>query len=537
MPENFPHSDSSPDFTVRDYMRIIFRHQWVIVFTVLAVGATVAFGLKIQTPTYIANVKMLISSVKETQAPYSRDLNGYDRGEPNITQSEIVKSTPVLERAVHAVHLDKRPLDSEKPHASKIRRSMIDREVKDFQEQLSKMSPAEREYILFRRAVNSLQHALTVEPVRGTSLLLISVEDFDPLVAATLANVVSRSYVIFDLEQQLAESATKYGELHPSVTLLKGHVEQMNKTLNGEPLDNIAAIGPATVKIISQASIPTQSQGRSKKIVFLLAIFLSFILGLGLAFVLEYLDPTVRSALDLGTIFPAPLLTTIPKQSQNKILRDPDEEENFSKSSPGVYYQLACQIRHYVNYKQMKVFLFTAADVAEGNTTVICNLGMCLANDFKKKVLIIDANYHQSGVHKNFDNSVSPGLVEILSGQIALTQACREIKPDLWILPSGDAQVDPESLLDSQKMYDIICEAKSSYEVVLVDCADLRHYRDAISLGPFVDGTIVVVSEGKTRRAAIRAAIAPLPENNFPIIGWVLNRRTFALPKFIYDRV
>ncbi len=513
-------SSLNTELTLRDYFRVIFRHKAVIAVSIISVCSIVALGLKLQTPTYVASVKMLVSSIKETQAPYSRELAGYDRSEANITQSEIVKSAPVVERAVKAIHLDKRPLDYEKPYASKFRQTLIEREVKEFKQQLSPLPQAQQEYILFRQAVANLQKALTVQPVRGTNLLLISVEDFDPLVAATLANIVSRSYVIFDLEQQLAESATKYGALHPAVTLLQGHLDQMTKTLNGEPLDNIDAIGPATVKIISQAAIPTQPQGRSKKIVFLLAAFLSVALGIGLAFIFEYLNPTVRSSRDLVNTLQVPLLATIPVGFDLR-----------------AYHELACQIRFFLNQKKMQTFLFTAPDIDQGNTTVVSNLGVCLAKDFKKNVLIIDAHYHQAGIHKKFDNSVGPGLVEILAGKTKFEQACRQIVPNLSILSAGEIQQDSENLLDSQKMADVIMEAKAKFDIVLIDCADMRHYRDAVSMGQLVEAIVLIVSEGKTRRPAIAVATATLRENNFTVVGSVLNRRTFALPKFIYDRV
>ncbi len=525
---------SYSELTLRDYLRVIFRHKAVVALSVLVVSATVAFGLKLQTPLYVASVKMLVSSEKQTQAPYSRELGGYDRSEASITQSEIVKSAPVLERAVKAIHLDKRPLDSERPYASQIRRLMIDRDVKNFKEQISKLETAQQDYILYRRAVSSLQNALEVEPVRGTNLLRISVSDFDPLVAATLANVVSRSYVIFDLEQQLAESATKYGELHPTVTLLKGHLEQMTKTLNGQPLENIEAIGPATVKIISQASIPTKPQGRSKKIIFVLAVFLSFILGIILAFIFEYLDPSVRSAVDINTAVQTPLLATIPLERQ---IQKRSLDKNDSPSYLAAYHELACKIRFFVNQKKMKAFLFTGPDVNQGTTTIVSNLGISLAKDFNKRVLLIDAHYHQPGVHKNFDTPLSPGLIEVLLGNTVFSKACREIMPNLWMVSAGDFVNDPESLLDSQKMADIIEEAKEAFDIVLIDCADLRNYRDAISIARFTDAIALVVAEGKTRRPAITAAVTPLKENNFQIVGTILNRRTFALPKFVYDRV
>jgi len=521
--------------TLRDYARVIFRHKWVVLVSILAVTITVAVGLKLQTRVYTASVKMLVSSEKQTQAPYSRELID-SRSDANITQSEIVKSAPVVERAVKAIHLDKRPLDYEKPYASALRQKVVEREAADMKELIKDFKPEQQSYVLFRRAVDTLQHNLTVEPVRGTNLLMVSVQDFDPVVAATLANVVSRSYVIFDLEQQLAESATKYGDLHPTVTLLKNHIEQMNKTLTGQPLENIDAIGPATVKIISQASIPTQPDGRSKKLIFLLAIFLSVVLGVALSFIFEYLDPTVRSAMDLVAATNVPLIATIPEQSNTKKVMISMEGKNQAYYM-GAYHELACQIRHFVNQKGLKSFIFTAPDVGEGTTTVVSNLGLCLAHDFKKKTLIIDAHYHQAGLHKNFENAPGPGLSDLLSGKAGFSQVCREVAPNLSILTAGDEQSNADNYLDNKKMADIISQAKKDFEVVLIDTADLRNYRDTFSMGNLADGLVLVVSEGKTRRPAIAAVTAPLKEGKFNIIGAVLNRRTFALPKFLYERV
>lgn len=525
-----------PQLTLRDYWRVIFRHKWVVFISVLVVAITVYFGLQMRTPVYKATVKMLVSSVKETQAPYSRDIAGYSQNEAALTQSEIVKSLPVVERAVKAVHLDKRPMDNEKLFSSNLRQKMIAVETKEFKERLKNLPVAQQDYIYFRRAVESLQGRLIVEPVRGTNLLLISVVDFDPLVAAMLANVVSRSYVIFDLEQKLAESATKYGELHPTVTLLKGHVEKMTSTLNGEPLDNIEAIGPATVKIISQAAIPTKPEGRSKKIYFALAVFLSAVLGVVMAFIFEYLDPTVRSAADLSSIVQVPLLSAVPRQfgKKRRILNDKNVS---SPAYIAAFHELACQIRFFLTQKKMRVFLFTAPDTAQGTTTVVSNLALCLVKDFKKRVLVIDAHYRRSAIHNNFSLAGAPGLVDVLAQKLPLSKVCCEVAPNFWMVPAGDMSLDLECLLDSPKMAEIIEEAKNAFDVVLIDCADLRHYRDAISIGQFSDGIVLVIAEGKTRRPAIATAISPLKENNFNLAGVVLNNRTFSLPKFIYDRV
>ena len=96
--------------TLRDYMRVLFRQKSVTIVTFFTVMATVAAGLMFKTPVYEAQVKMLISAEKQLSSPYYRELLG-QRVEVALTQSEIVKSNPVIERAVRVLGLFRRPLD------------------------------------------------------------------------------------------------------------------------------------------------------------------------------------------------------------------------------------------------------------------------------------------------------------------------------------------------------------------------------------------------------------------------------------------
>jgi Mrp family chromosome partitioning ATPase len=86
-------------------------------------------------------------------------------------------------------------------------------------------------------------------------------------------------------------------------------------------------------------------------------------------------------------------------------------------------------------------------------------------------------------------------------------------------------------------MIDIVKRAKEEYDVVLIDCADLRSFRDPVVVSSYVDGVVIVVNEGKTRRHVVKTAIAPLIEKKVSILGVILNNRTFAIPRMIYERV
>jgi len=84
---------------------------------------------------------------------------------------------------------------------------------------------------------------------------------------------------------------------------------------------------------------------------------------------------------------------------------------------------------------------------------------------------------------------------------------------------------------------ELLKTAKERYEIVLIDGANLKDSKDAVALCSYADGVALVVNEGKTRRQVVKAAIAPLEQKKANILGVILNNRTFAIPKAIYERV
>ncbi|MCR4337699.1 MAG: Wzz/FepE/Etk N-terminal domain-containing protein, partial [Candidatus Omnitrophica bacterium] len=282
------------EFTFRDYVRVLFRQKAVVLICVLTVGITVFVNLALKTPVYDAQVKMLISAEKQIQSPYYREVYGEHNTKVALTQSEIVKSGPVLERTVQALGLDQKPANYERKYASPLKAFLMD-VYKNSETKTSAQAEDPSGQLAFRNAVAALKDAIRVEPIRDTNLFIIKVRDFDAVQAAMIANVISRSYIIFDLEQQLADLTLKYGEKHPAVQQLRDNVDRMVEKLNGNALSNIEAIGPATVKIIEQANIPLEPTGPRKKLSLLLAFFVGSVMGIVLAFIFEYMDPTFKS--------------------------------------------------------------------------------------------------------------------------------------------------------------------------------------------------------------------------------------------------
>ena len=137
----------------------------------------------------------------------------------------------------------------------------------------------------------SLKRSISTEILGNTEIFEISVKDFSAANAIEIANVLSRSYVIYDLEQQLVELNMKYGDLHPTVQQLQDNIEKMKHNLNGKEVSDMEAIGTASVKIIEQASSDYIPLGRPKMFIFLAG--LAIVLGAGFGLALSLINSAI----------------------------------------------------------------------------------------------------------------------------------------------------------------------------------------------------------------------------------------------------
>lgn len=505
--------------TLRDYMRVLFRQKAVIITAFVTVIATVIIGLMLKTPVYEASVKMLISAEKQVESPYYREIMGGRNVEIALTQSEIVKSNPVIEQTVKTLGLFQKPLDYEKQFASPLKSKLVGLHVRMVKAKFERIPQEQRQTYQFRLAMEDLKRSIKVEPIRDTNLFTISVRDFSPVGATVIANVVSRAYLIFDLQQQLAELQLKYGEKHQTVLQLKDTIDKMLKNLNGKPLPDIEAIGPASVKIVEQANIPLEPVGPSNLLIFILAIFMALFLGIMLAFVFEYLDQTFKSPQDIESYLNIPYLGSISAKAKHK---------SFDT--------LTEQILLIAKDKHLKTLLFTTASSGDDSIDLVVNLGRSLGEKEQIKVLVIDANFRQLSFKKYTNVSSGQGLVDVIEEKVTLEKSVQTLSKNLAILSSGKTSLNPITLLESGKMNLLLAEGVNKYDVVLITAPDLTQ-RDSVLLSTHVDGVILVVNEGKTRKQVVKSALAPLQEKKANILGVILNNRTFVIPKAIYDRV
>jgi Mrp family chromosome partitioning ATPase len=420
-------------------------------------------------------------------------------------------------------------------YASTIKRSVIKDRLEKAKAQLNKMPQEQREKVLFNKAVIKLSSSISGTPVPETSLFNINVNDFEEDKAILIANSVSRSYVIFDLEQQIEELKLKYGAKHSTVQLLENYIEEFKKSLDGELIPDIEAIGPASVKIVAQATYASPGRRAPKSIILTFMVLSGIFLSVIYAFFIEYLDNTFRTPKEISKHLDIPFLGSIPKRKKgdNLIMSIPNASEKLTCVK--AFQRLGDRIWLTAKKDGIKSILITALENFTDASAVIANLGYYLSRDAGKKLLIIDANLKHPSLAKVFDIPGRAGLIDVFNGKIGFEDAIYKVHDKLHLLTTKSSQIRPIKILDTTFMSKLIKNAEDQYDLIFIDCSvNLRLDSEPVMLASFADAVLLIINEGKDRYLDVQLAVHNLRQKEDRPIFTVLNNRKKDIPKILY---
>lgn len=189
--------------------------------------------------------------------------------------------------------------------------------------------------------------------------------------------------------------------------------------------------------------------------------------------------------------------------------------------------------------KGYKTFAITSSIHNEGKTVSSINLAMSMAHDLNSKsVLLVDADMRKGKIAKYLGLSSSPGLSEILKGEVEPEAAFVSINVDnLTIIPSGKVPKNPSELLGSKKMAGLIELFKTQFDYIFIDAPPVMPLTDACLIGPLCDGIIMVVQAGRTQRDLVRHSEGRLNQARAKTLGYILTNVEYHLPQYLYRYV
>jgi protein-tyrosine kinase len=200
------------------------------------------------------------------------------------------------------------------------------------------------------------------------------------------------------------------------------------------------------------------------------------------------------------------------------------------------YRRLAANLHHAQEEAGIKSLMVTSAVPDEGKTLTATNVALTLSESYRRRVLLIDADLRRPSLDELFMLPKGFGLNEALTGSPDRKVPIIQVSRNLSLLPAGSPDSDPMSTLTSDRMRNLIKEASTAFEWVILDTPPIGILTDAKLLGAMVDGALLVVRAGRTPANLIQRAVDSLGKNR--ILGVVLNRaerRTTVGQDYKYD--
>lgn len=187
------------------------------------------------------------------------------------------------------------------------------------------------------------------------------------------------------------------------------------------------------------------------------------------------------------------------------------------------YKSLRTNIRFYVSGKECKKLCITSGAAGEGKSITLLNLAISIG-ETGKKVLLIDADLRRPALARLLVEKATPGLSNVLVDQVDVKEAIRkDMYPNLDVLLSGEIPPNPSELIGSEKMQEMIETLSSQYDYILVDTPPVGVVSDTCLVANFLDGVILLVWQGRSRRDSVKKAVSNLQLTGAKILGYVLN--------------
>lgn len=336
---------------------------------------------------------------------------------------------------------------------------------------------------------------------------------------------------------KLREGALNVQSKNTSYERLLREVE-INQIAYNQQLEQLMAVNIASnvstnnISIIDAASTPTKKFKPSLKTNLAFGLILGSLLGLGIAFIREYMDDSIKTTKSLEKTTGLTVLSQLPnlKKLGPKKLALQTAIEPHSTLAESIR-SLRTSLRFATSNGAPKTIFITSSTAGEGKSTLAINLASAYAQ-IGQKVLLIDADLRNPSMHSlldlntNNNSDANPGLTNYLSSSdltnAELIQDCK-VK-GLDVIASGPIPPDPVELLSDPRLIELLESNANIYDHIVIDGPPVLGLADALLIANLAEATIITVEAGKTKKSALLDSLKRLERANANMLGTVLTR-------------
>lgn len=351
-----------------------------------------------------------------------------------------------------------------------------------------------------------------------------------------------RDELAVDYQRELSKSnqdsqdMTRLGTLNQEIETTKQLYNSVLQRQQEMQLGQDSDKAPNSITIATMAKVPDSPIGPQRSRNIFIACFVSLFAGIGLAFLLDVVDDTLKSMDDVSRYIQLPTLAMIPhSRDEKKFLRSKSQPSDGNATalvtmsdarSPmaEAYRHLRTSLLFSSAGRPPKTILITSGQPMEGKTTTAINTSISLAQT-GAETIIVDCDLRRPRVHTYFGLDNEKGLTNYLSGERDLNGLIQTFDklPNLKLLSCGPISPNPAELLGSEEMRGLLETLKENFSHVIVDTPPILSFTDAAILATQVDGVLIVAMGGRSSRALVRRVKLRLMDVGAKIFGVVLN--------------
>lgn len=481
-------ADLNRDMTLRDYWSVVRRRKWIVVGAVVAAVVGALVMSLVQDRIYEAEAQMLVEP-RATSDVFSED--------PQLNVQN-------LERAIQT-------------------------EIQVLEGQTV------RQRVQADLGLSSLPPEVNGSAVGSTDVVSVKVRSGDPEAARELADAYVSAYASVRREQAVETLEAAGAELQQAIDQLDEQIAQAaddqravlinQQSTFQQRLDQLqidAALTTGGASVVKPAEEPTDPVEPQPMRTAALAGVLGLLLGLGAAFLVDYVDDSVRTHDDLEGLTDVPVLAVVP-------VEPPPDNRPIAMSEPHefaveIYRGLRTNIQFLALDRPLRVLQVTSSLPGEGKTTTATNLAVVLAQA-GHRVVLVDADLRKPRIHEVFLVPPTPGFTELLLGE-PLEMAITHVDGAPDVLTAGTIPPNPSEMLSNERVAGHLRELASRYDYVVVDTPPVLPVADAVALSHAVDGVLVVAQANRVSRRQVTESLSKLERVGAPVFGLVLNRAT-----------
>jgi capsular exopolysaccharide synthesis family protein len=423
---------------------------------------------------------------------------------PEVLKSEIIKSIKITE-----VDLYKRISELSKKYG---------KEHPKMKAALSELNTLqERKRAEVNRIIDSLKNEYQVAQARETSLM------------AALERQKQES---LELNKKAIEYGVLKREAEGARELYDLLIKRFKETSVTEEIDT------GNIRIIDSAESAFKVSPNTRRN-FKLALVIGLMIGLGLSFLFEYIDNTIKIPDEVEKYFKVPLLGVVldhpakghregDSNTKAELITLEDPKSAVSESYRGIRTRILFSSPE----RQPKSILMVSALEAEGKTISSANLAVIMART-GSRVLLLDCDMRKPRINSIFGCEKKKGVSNVLVGDCTISDAVRDTGiENLDLITCGELPPNPSELLGSKAMQEMLATLSNDYDRIIIDSPPVSAVTDAVVLSQIVDGVVVVLQANKTDRHVAQSALEQLSAVHAHVFGIILNRIDASLTKY-----